>query len=391
MGTTLMETTPAWAQATPSGETGTKNPGAENPSPPTWTLDDLQKQQSVVEQYREKVTQQKEQLQQIEGVALERLGGLKKDLQDTTSQLSDNEQKLLAATQNFEKIQAELDAVEAKYTKRRDITAERLQYLQRHNRDQNWATLLQSRTLEELLDKRYHLKRVYQADQKVLVDLKYDADRVNAKKLEIESQKNQISLLLQQLNSQKSQYELQTSAQRDLVLRLNTDKRALEAAASQLAQDSKNLSTLIQQRIAVQSSYQNGSPPLPGSGQMILPTSGSITSQFGLRVHPILGTSRFHDGLDIGAEEGSPIVAADNGTVIVAEWYGGYGNAVIIDHGNNITTLYGHCSQLYVSVGTSVKKGQLIAAVGSTGLSTGPHLHFEVRTQGSPTDPVAFL
>ena len=372
-------------------------PEPSNPAPtpqntlPTWTLDDLKDRQNLVDEYRQQVGQQKEQLQKLEGEAVERLGGLQQNLQQTSSDLQTNEAKLQQATTTLEKIKSELTLVEGRYNQRRDTTVERLRFLQKNHKTQNWSTLLQSASLEDLLDKRYNLKRVYDSDRQALTTLKEDADRINTQKIAFEAQKNQIALLLQQLNTQKSQFEEQAKAQRDLVLRLNTDRRALEAAESQLTRDSKSLSVLIQQRIALQSTYNNGWPPIPGTGQMILPTRGSVTSPFGWRTHPVLGSSRFHAGLDLGAEEGTPIIAADSGTVIVSEWYGGYGNAIIIDHGNNITTLYGHCSQLYVPVGQTVQKGQLIAAVGSTGLSTGPHLHFEVRLQGEPTDPVAYL
>jgi murein DD-endopeptidase MepM/ murein hydrolase activator NlpD len=108
-------------------------------------------------------------------------------------------------------------------------------------------------------------------------------------------------------------------------------------------------------------------------------------------MHPILGYEKFHGGMDFGAEEGSMIRAAYTGTVIMADWYGGYGNTVILDHGNGITTLYGHTEGVYVTEGQVVEKGEPIALVGSTGLSTGPHLHFEVRQDGEPTDPVAYL
>jgi murein DD-endopeptidase MepM/ murein hydrolase activator NlpD len=108
-------------------------------------------------------------------------------------------------------------------------------------------------------------------------------------------------------------------------------------------------------------------------------------------MHPILGYRRFHSGLDFAASYGSTIRAADSGTVIFAGWYGGYGKAVIINHGKSITTLYGHTSELYVVEGQTVQRGQAIAAVGSTGLSTGPHLHFEVRRDGTPVDPMGFL
>ena len=128
-----------------------------------------------------------------------------------------------------------------------------------------------------------------------------------------------------------------------------------------------------------------------GTGRFVFPANGSISSGFGNRIHPILGYSRFHAGIDFAASHGSAIRAADSGRVIFSGWYGGYGQTVIIDHGNGISTLYAHASRLLVNEGQNVQQGQSIAAIGSTGLSTGPHLHFEVRQNGNPVNPMAYL
>ncbi len=116
-----------------------------------------------------------------------------------------------------------------------------------------------------------------------------------------------------------------------------------------------------------------------------------ITSPFGYRVHPILGTRRLHTGIDMSAGSGTPIRAAASGRVILAAYYGGYGNAVIIDHGGGISTLYAHQSRIAVSKGSQVGAGDTVGYVGSTGFSTGPHLHFEVRQNGTPVNPVSYL
>ena len=124
---------------------------------------------------------------------------------------------------------------------------------------------------------------------------------------------------------------------------------------------------------------------------MAWPVSGPITSPFGYRFHPIYGRKIFHSGIDIGVDEGTPVHAADSGVVVEADWIDGYGNAVIIDHGNGMSTLYGHNSELAVSAGQTVSKGQVIAYAGSTGNSTGPHVHFEVRVNGDPVNPLNYL
>ena len=144
---------------------------------------------------------------------------------------------------------------------------------------------------------------------------------------------------------------------------------------------------LRQQRLQNQASNSS----VKGTGELIWPTGGSITSWFGIRKHPVFGTMRQHNGIDIGAVHGANVVAADAGTVITSTYNSSYGNYIVISHGNGMTTLYAHLSTRSVSANTSVGRGQLIGLVGSTGISTGPHLHFEVSVNGSRINPVLKL
>jgi len=348
-----------------------------------------------VEQERSTVNKKRQQIENLEGAAKNRLGGLKRNIQFTEGQIQENETKLKQANEELRTIEADLKVAETAYKGKQENTVARLRVLQRQRNTGTWVALLQSQSLEELLDRRYQLQLVYKADRKSLLALKAEKEKISDKKLLAEIQKNQIALLSEQLQYQKADYSAQASVQTKLVTRLNNDRRALEAAEQQLAQDSNSISAVIAQRLAEQRiAFRNNTPGyqrILGTGQMVQPVNGPITSNFGYRRHPVLGTGRLHAGTDFGAPAGAPIFAADSGTVIVAEWYGGYGNAVIVDHGNGLTTLYGHCSELYVTVGQGVQRGQPIAAVGSTGLSTGPHLHFEVRQQGEPVEPLAYL
>ena len=125
---------------------------------------------------------------------------------------------------------------------------------------------------------------------------------------------------------------------------------------------------------------------------MIVPVSNyTVTSPWGDRVHPIYGNVRHHAGIDLGVDYGTPVRAAADGVVTLSAWYGGYGKAVMLDHGNSISTLYGHNSQILVKDGQFVKQGEIIALAGSTGNSTGPHCHFEVRNNGEDIDPITFV
>lgn len=152
---------------------------------------------------------------------------------------------------------------------------------------------------------------------------------------------------------------------------------------------SDEFTTLIREATAAATGLNVGSPSLEG---YVMPTSGSIGSAFGPRVHPIFGTVRQHTGVDIGAATGNPIWASKDGRVIFAGWKGGYGNTVVMVHGDGtVTTLYAHMSVIHAAPGDRVDQGEVIGEIGSTGFSTGPHLHFEVRVNGEPKDPQAFL
>jgi murein DD-endopeptidase MepM/ murein hydrolase activator NlpD len=357
------------------------------------TIDTLRIQQQQVKQQRQNVVKERDRLTNIKQEAQHRLTGLEKNLQTTDSHITDSELRLKVATERLQELQVDLGIAEQNYQNRQTATIGRLRFLQRSPASVGWAVLLQSQNLSDFLDRRRQLRLVYQADQKILAKLTQQANQIKKQKTDVEEQKNEIALIRQQLLAQKADYQGQAELQSDLILRLNSDRLALDAAQNQLDQDSEAISVLIQQKVADLQNKTNSRNSIirRGTGIMSFPSDASTSSPFGWRMHPVLGYRRFHAGLDFAASYGSTIRAADSGTVIMAGWYGGYGNAVIIDHGKGITTLYGHTSQLFVSEGQTVQRGQAIAAVGSTGLSTGPHLHFEVRSSGTPVDPANFL
>ncbi len=356
-----------------------------NPEAQAQSVDQLRQQQQQLEQKRLQMQQQRDRLQQQESAAQQKLKGLHQNIQVTDAQIKANEAKLEQANQQLAEIEQKLLQTENSFRQKQMATAARLRFLQRQQVDRGWAILLQSENMSEFLARRYQLKQVYTADRKMLASLRQGADQIDQQRNQVAKKKNEVALLTQQLHTQKAQYQKQAGAQQNMVERLQSDRRALAAAETQLEQDSRNITVLIQRKLAASRTA------VRGSGQMVFPTNGAITSTFGWRVHPILGYERFHGGIDFGADYGTPIYAADRGTVIFSGWYGGYGNAVIVDHGGSMTTLYAHASELYVSEGQTVERGQAIAAVGSTGFSTGPHLHFEVRRDGEPIDPAPYL
>ncbi len=359
----------------------------------TGTIDTLRQQQQQMNQQRQGVVGERDRLNNLQQEAQKHLTGLKQNLQTTDSYLQESESRLQLATQRLQQLETDLDVAERSYQERQIATVARLRYLQRSPAFAGWAVLLESENISDFFSRRHQLKLVFQADQKILAKLNTQANSIDKQKTEVEQQKNEIGLIREQLLAQKADYQTQSQSQSELIQRLNSDRLALEAAQNQLERESKNLEVLIQQKVAEAQGKTNSRTNIiiRGTGVMAYPSDASTSSPFGWRIHPILGYRRFHAGLDFAASYGSKIRAADSGRVIFAGWYGGYGRAVIIDHGNGITTLYGHTSELYVSEGQAVERGQAIAAVGSTGFSTGPHLHFEVRRNGTPVDPANYL
>jgi len=163
-----------------------------------------------------------------------------------------------------------------------------------------------------------------------------------------------------------------------------------QARDEELIREDEELADFIANKQAVAAGVQPNPSNISTSGY-VLPTIGGIGSGFGQRLHPILGYYRMHTGLDMGGNYGDPIYATNDGTVIVAGVQGGYGNAIVVDHGEGLSSLYAHQQSFEVGVGTEVTRGQIIGYVGSTGMSTGPHLHFEMRMFGTPIDPMPFM
>lgn len=224
------------------------------------------------------------------------------------------------------------------------------------------------------------VKNEYEQTQNEQKQTKVELD---AKKADLEQQIAQANQVIENLESDieayKAQYEAQEQQEAAIQSQIDKQVAALEAQQKAAAEAAKNKGT----------NYT----PTNGTGQFTwpVPSSRTISSAFGYRVHPIFGTTKFHSGLDISAPSGTTIVAADSGTVLTATYSSSYGNYVVISHGNGTSTLYGHMSKLGCSAGQTVSKGQTIGYVGSTGWSTGPHCHFEIRINGSLVDPASYF
>lgn len=194
--------------------------------------------------------------------------------------------------------------------------------------------------------------------------------------------REQLAEVAEAVDARRRDVESELAVQRNLLGEIETSIEEFDKELDALEREQERIEALIRQA-------QSGDGKAPGI--LVRPVPGGITSPFGNRVHPITGATRLHTGLDMSAAYGQPIQAGAPGVVILASYFGGYGNTVIVDHGGGMSTLYAHQSEIAVSSGASVEAGQVVGYAGSTGFSTGPHLHFEVRLGGSPVNPAAYL
>ena len=211
---------------------------------------------------------------------------------------------------------------------------------------------------------------------------------------EAQRKRNELGALAEQRHNLVSAAQAERDSVSQQVTELEEISASDEAALEGLIQE-KQREEAARREAARRAALLSGGAPPPelggGPGAVGWPVSGPISSPFGMRFDPVQHHYQLHAGIDVAAPQGVTISAASEGKIIFAGWYGGYGNAIIIDHGGGISTLYGHCSQIFVGVGQDVQRGQAIGAVGMTGDATGPHVHFEVRVNGKPVDPMSYL
>lgn len=339
--------------------------------------------QSAINQNKNKQNQIASQKQDI----AKEIQELDMKLIDTTKQLNDAQVKLNDAIAKLNKAKQDLDAAQKAENKQRDVLKERVRAMYISGGETGYLdVLLSSKSFADFVTRLDMIKKLVGFDVNLL-------DSYQKQRKIVEDRAKQLALAKQDAENYKNQVE---ARKRDIQVALASREgfmRDLERQQSLYEEQEKSLLEQSKQLESIIANLQAKSNTVYSGGKLgwPVPSSSTITSPFGTRYHPILHEYITHTGIDISASYGAAIVAAADGKVIYAGYYGGYGNAVIIDHGGGISTLYGHNSQLLVSVGETVKRGQQIAKAGSTGLSTGPHCHFEVRKNGVPVNPMDWL
>jgi len=282
--------------------------------------------------------------------------------------------------------QLELEQKQKELEDRRVALGKRARGIYESGQINHLELLFQSSSLSDFITRMEYFSKLVDNDRQLLADIESQKVQIVEKKSELQAKRDQAAELQTQAAAVRADLDQKKSQQSDA---LNQSLKAQQAAfeeVERLESESKALTEKIRKLQAAQKGSTNGTVstwPVPGYYV--------ISSPFGWRIHPITGKRSMHTGTDIVAPTGTKLHAAGAGVVIMAGWNTAYGNMTIIDHGSGISTLYGHQSRLDVSEGQSIDANQVIGAIGSTGWSTGAHLHFEVRVGGNPTDPLQYF
>jgi len=355
--------------------------------PPSHSADPLSKRRSELEQIQRRLQEERSRLREVKREQRRVLD----EMEQLDRAMERNEARLKVLQRQLRQVQARAQATgtklavsEGRLRRQRQVLGERLRQIYKWGRVGYLDLLLDSRDFGEFVTHYTYLGLIVRRDGELIQDLLEETQRWKALKAELASQQEELRGLITQVQRERRALEQEAEAKRRILGEIAQKRALYEQVVEDLERESKELEELIRQ-------IQAGSRRIAivSRGALLWPLEGEITSGFGVRRHPLFRIAKMHTGVDIASTWGTPVRAAGDGEVIYAGWFGGYGKIVVIDHGGGLSTLYAHLSAILVELGQQVKRGQIIGRVGSTGYSTGPHLHFEIRIDGRPVDPLA--
>ena len=355
---------------------------------------DLGRIQDLITRTKQQLSKAKKQETSVLDALLtaqQELDHSEQELERLDQQLQRVQQGITNLTQELVKVEQELERLNKLRRDREDQYNRRLVAVYKYGPLSYLEIMVAAESVADLISKFEMVAHFLRADAQVIKEvtgikreITSQQQTLQAKKEDLEKQRATV-VALEQAAAQERKLNavLVQRAEKELT-KVQQDRKRFETALDELEATSREIEAEIKRR------QQQAAL---GTGKMIWPlaTKGRISSPFGNRMHPILKENRFHSGMDIAAPSGTEVRAADRGKVLISGWNGGYGYYIAIDHGNGLSTAYAHNSRLLVKEGDLVAQGQAIAKSGSTGLSTGPHLHFEVRKEGVPIDPADYL
>lgn len=348
---------------------------------------DLQTQRNDLQNQLNEANGQLEDVQSDLSDNLKQVEKLDNRIETSERELEEQESKITELRNSIDQIEEELNTITEKYDKQVDLFKKRMVAIYTSGDTQYLDVLLKSRSLTDFISSYYIISQLTDIDENLLNDLETKKKAISLSKQKLENEKKEMATILE--NQTRTTRTLQNTKKmrENFIEKLSDEEKNLQSKIDEI---NKQYEEVNQQILAL---AQQGLDTTYIGGELAWPVPGytRITSKYAMRVHPITGQYKLHTGVDIGAPMGANFVAANDGVVVKAGPNTAYGNMVIIDHGGGISTLYAHGSEILVEVGQTVKRGDAILKVGSTGYSTGPHAHFEVRINGVTTDPLPYI
>ncbi|QNU67523.1 peptidoglycan DD-metalloendopeptidase family protein [Ruminiclostridium herbifermentans] len=349
------------------------------------TLENAKNQQKQVNSKINQLAKEKKALENEIKKKSADIQKLQADAEKTQSAAKQRAKEISKVNADIELINKEIDAIEKEFEYKNELFKTRMRVMYQNMNKSPLELFIESKSFSEFFSRVELMSLIKKNDEKLIKEIALGKEKTEIKKQEKINELEQKEMQLEKLNAKVS--DIKTS-RAEIESEIEAQKSRLKEAEKkedEMIALSKELESKIAQLQDKNTKYAGGVMKWPTPGYT------GISSPYGYRIHPIYKVKKFHAGIDINAPSGAKIVAANSGKVILSGWNGGYGNCIIIDHGDGIATLYGHQSTLLVSEGDTVKKGDTIGKVGSTGLSTGPHLHFEVRVNGATKQPLDYF
>lgn len=350
-------------------------------------LNDLQNQQQDLQN---QITESQEQLQEVQSQLSENLQQIEKldeSIKESEKKMQELDEKIATLKQEIEEIQSKLDIAQKNYEEQKAIMEKRLVAIYEAGDIQYLDLLLKSNSLSDFLSTYYMISEITSIDKQLLDEVEKEKKEIELSKAKLDKNQELLTTSLQTQTKTSTVLQNTKTLRENYISRLSEEEKAKQAQIDEITAQYDNINRQILE-LALQgldTNYIGGALAWP------VPGYTKITSNYGMRVHPITGQYKLHTGVDISAPLGANFVSANDGIVTKAEYNTAYGNMVIIDHGGGISTLYAHGSEILVKVGQTVKRNDAILKVGSTGYSTGPHAHFEVRINGVVTNPIEYI
>ncbi|MGM9520529.1 MAG: murein hydrolase activator EnvC family protein [Phascolarctobacterium sp.] len=350
--------------------------------------DDKRAELNEVQAQMQKMQDRKEKARQKAEAATVGLEEIQTSLNELQYQARELQAKSDALQGKIDDNQAKLAKKKAEVEQRKKIYSKRLRQIYINGQVNYLDVLLGAKDFGDFSSRMYLLQKIISSDIAMLEQLQKDEAEIKTRQEQLDAQMKEIKSTQAALEAKRARARKLKEQRSYMLYKAQEEEQQSQSEYDRLLAISENITAMLRN---MESGGGGASSGGGGTGRFMWPCRGPITSYFGWRTHPVFGTTKYHSGMDIGVDYGTPIYAADSGTVIYSGWLGGYGYAVMIDHGGGLVTLYGHNQALNVYEGQYVTKGTCIAYAGSTGYSTGPHCHFEVRLHGEVTEPLDYL